>query len=73
MNSMKAFLEIGMVALSAASALSAYSADPPTAATYANPTTPVVLPGKGPAQHPFLYAGEWDTRKPLGTVHLHCS
>ena len=23
------------------------------------------LPGKGPAQHPFLYAGEWDTRKPL--------
>ena len=25
---------------------------------------PAVLPGKGPAQHPFLYAGEWDTRKP---------
>jgi hypothetical protein len=23
------------------------------------------LPGKGPAQHPFLYAGEWNTRKPL--------
>jgi len=23
------------------------------------------LPGKGAAQHPFLYAGEWDTRKPL--------
>ena len=22
------------------------------------------LPGKGVAQHPFLYAGEWDTRKP---------
>jgi hypothetical protein len=23
------------------------------------------LPGRGAAQHPFLYAGEWDTRKPL--------
>src|ERR1035441_2954410 len=23
------------------------------------------LPGNGAAQHPFLYAGEWDTRKPL--------
>jgi hypothetical protein len=23
------------------------------------------LPGKGPAQHPFLYAGEWNTRKSL--------
>ena len=22
------------------------------------------LPGNGAAQHPFLYAGEWDTRKP---------
>jgi hypothetical protein len=25
---------------------------------------PGSLPGKGAAQHPFLYAGEWDTRKP---------
>lgn len=25
---------------------------------------PAVLPGHGAAQHPFLYAGEWDTRKP---------
>ena len=25
---------------------------------------PAVLPGNGAAQHPFLYAGEWDTRKP---------
>ncbi len=34
----------------------------------AQQTTPAAakapLPGKGPAQHPFLYAGEWDTRKP---------
>ena len=28
------------------------------------PPTSAVLPGKGAAQHPFLYAGEWDTRKP---------
>jgi len=45
--------------------LSAYPADPPDAATSAKAVPPVVLPGKGPAQHPFLYAGEWDTRKPL--------
>jgi hypothetical protein len=37
-------------------------ANPATAATA---TIPAALPGKGPAQHPFLYAGEWDTRKPL--------
>jgi hypothetical protein len=28
------------------------------------PQAPAVCPGKGAAQHPFLYAGEWDTRKP---------
>lgn len=28
------------------------------------------LPGKGIAQHPFLYAGEWDTRKPLQSMFL---
>ena len=26
--------------------------------------SPAVLPGNGPSQHDFLYAGEWDTRKP---------
>ena len=31
-------------------------------------TTP--LPGKGLAQHPFLYCGEWDTRKPDQTIFL---
>jgi hypothetical protein len=30
----------------------------------AAPTTPAALPDQGPARHPFLYAGEWDTRKP---------
>lgn len=30
----------------------------------APPGAPAVLPGRGAAQHAFLYAGEWDTRKP---------
>jgi len=29
-----------------------------------------VLPGKGLAQHPFLYCGEWDTRKPEQTMFI---
>ncbi|MDP9175274.1 MAG: arylsulfotransferase family protein [Planctomycetota bacterium] len=34
------------------------------------PESPEVLPGKGLAQHPFLYAGEWDTRKKFQTMFL---
>ena len=30
-----------------------------------SPGAPAILPGNGVLQHPFLYAGEWDTRKPL--------
>lgn len=26
------------------------------------------LPGKGLAQHPFMYCGQWDTRKPVQTM-----
>ena len=37
----------------------------PAASGVARPAAPAVLPGRGVAQHPFLYAGEWDTRKPL--------
>src|SRR5882672_12176190 len=29
---------------------------------------PAILPGKGLAQHNFLYAGEWDTRKDTQTI-----
>src|SRR5258706_4676547 len=29
---------------------------------------PEILPGKGLAQHNFLYAGEWDTRKDTQTI-----
>jgi hypothetical protein len=28
------------------------------------------LPGKGLAEHPFLYCGEWDTRKPVQTMYI---
>jgi hypothetical protein len=31
---------------------------------------PATLPGKGLAQHPFLYVGEWDTRNPMETIFL---
>ena len=55
-----AYLKLVLAAVSAASLLAAAAAEPPPP-----PATPAVLPGKGVAQHPFLYAGEWDTRKPL--------
>jgi hypothetical protein len=44
-----------------------------TAATNAPPTypsPPTVLPGRGLAQHDFLYTGEWDTRKMNATLFL---
>jgi len=31
---------------------------------------PIALPGKGLAQHPFLWCGEWDTRKPVQTMYI---
>ncbi len=31
---------------------------------------PTPLPGKGLAQHPFLYTGEWDTRKTVQTIFI---
>lgn len=32
--------------------------------------SPAPLPGRGLAQHPFLYAGEWDYRKPEQTMFI---
>ena len=60
-------LNLGLVAVSAASALDATPelTPGPNPTTTAHATPPAALPGQGPAQHPFLYAGEWDTRKPL--------
>jgi hypothetical protein len=38
--------------------------------TISNTVPPTFLPGKGLAQHPFLYCGEWDTRKTVQTLFL---
>ncbi len=56
-----------LFAVNAALALNALSAGTATSVTpaAASATAEPALAGKGPAQHPFLYAGEWDTRKPL--------
>ncbi|HXQ80572.1 MAG TPA: hypothetical protein VN775_04615 [Opitutaceae bacterium] len=56
---------LGLAAIGAASA-----ADAPAGARSAVPCSPPVLPGNGLAQHPFLYAGEWDTRKPDQSMFL---
>lgn len=41
------------------------SAQPTTGLAAAHPPySPQLLPGKGLAEHDFLYCGEWDTRKP---------
>ena len=42
----------------------AQTTQPPTPTPDTQPLSPAMLPGNGLAQHPFLYAGEWDTRKP---------
>ena len=34
------------------------------------PAAPAALPGKGLAQHPFFYAGEWDYRLPDQTMFI---
>lgn len=34
------------------------------------PDPPAVLPGRGLAQHDFIYTGEWDTRKDVATLFL---
>jgi hypothetical protein len=48
-------------------AVAADPAVPSPAAPPASPESfaPATLPGHGLSEHPFLYAGEWDTRKPL--------
>ena len=42
--------------------------NPPVAATNTVSYAPAVLPGRGLAQHPFLYTGEWDHRKTNQTI-----
>jgi hypothetical protein len=66
-SSRRNFLVALTLALLAGGATSAVIASPEGAPGQAAPgaETQSALPGNGPAQHPFLYAGEWDTRKPL--------
>jgi hypothetical protein len=73
-----------LVTIAITSATHSYAADqnstpasgPATPAVQATPTPeakpaePVTLPGNGLAQHPFLYCGEWDTRRPQQTMFI---
>ena len=67
-----------LFALGVTAAGNGYSADmaanvpaPGAAATTNAPAyAPAVLPGRGLAQHPFLYTGEWDHRKTNQTIFL---
>ena len=43
---------------------------PAAATTNAPAYAPAVLPGRGLAQHLFLYTGEWDHRKTNQTILL---
>jgi hypothetical protein len=56
----------------AATALNGFCAitTAPAAATNVISYAPAVLPGKGLAQHSFLYTGEWDYRKPDQTMFV---
>ena len=57
------WFRLALLAATAAAAPSGNSGDVPPGASTGK--SPVMLPGRGVAQHPFLYAGEWDARKPL--------
>src|SRR5262245_50034834 len=50
--------------------LTALTAETSTTSPSDYPNPPAVLPGKGLAQHDFLYTGEWDTRKTNATLFL---
>jgi hypothetical protein len=76
---MKIFQLPVLLAAAVAAALKGYSAAPvaantPTSSMIAArdtmPSAPAVLPGKGLAQHPFLYTGEWDHRKTNQTIFV---
>lgn len=59
----RALFVAAWLALTAAGVLSAQEWDVPS-------PQGLKLPGKGLKQHPFLYCGEWDTRKPVQTMYL---
>ena len=59
----KPMLKLALAALGLTAAFNA-------SAQVTNAAAPHVWPGRGLAQHPFLYAGEWDTRKPDQSMFL---
>src|SRR5208283_1994442 len=70
----KTHLKLALAVLGMAAAINASAQatndTAPAAATDANPVPSNVWPGRGLAQHPFLYAGEWDTRKTNQSMFL---
>ncbi|MEY4490038.1 MAG: hypothetical protein RIQ79_2546 [Verrucomicrobiota bacterium] len=63
-------LATAAVALFSPGGRSAVFAIDATFARLPAPNSPAVLPGNGLSQHPFLYAGEWDYRKPDQTIFI---
>ena len=63
---------LGVEAATQSTTPASNAAEPAAAPTpEAKPVTEAInLPGKGLAQHPFLYCGEWDTRKPEQTMFI---
>ncbi|MEA2709089.1 MAG: hypothetical protein QOF78_1690 [Phycisphaerales bacterium] len=62
------FPMIALIAASPTTSTTSPSTRPGRPAARGEPLA--VLPGKGLAQHDFLYAGEWDTRNPTETIFL---
>jgi hypothetical protein len=74
--SLRTALAVFVVALAAASVAAAQTPPDRAPAPAAKapdepyPDPPAMLPGRGLAQHDFLYTGEWDTRKDVATMFL---
>src|SRR5437016_2364435 len=72
------FMAIAMTCMLGVEAPAQSTTPAPSAAEPSAATTPeakpaaeaINLPGKGLAQHPFVYCGEWDTRKPEQTIFI---
>src|SRR4051812_20532502 len=76
---MRRRISFAFIALLFFTPLAAVAADPPpptppattrAGRPAARAEPPTSLPGKGLAQHDFLYAGEWDTRNPTETIFI---
>jgi hypothetical protein len=63
--SLRPLLALALTATLASAQTAAPATPPPP-----YPEPPATLPGRGLAQHDFLYTGEWDTRNPEETMFL---